>query len=490
MKLSILFVLACSALTITAQSLGADFDRFVNEHRDLSFKLTLENISPAGTHPGCVIASPSKHTPPYYFHWVRDGALVMDSLLVAYEKTTDRARAELLEKTLWDFVGMTRKIQSVKTLAASDYDPLGIADAKYNVDGSAYMGDWGRPQHDGPALRASSLMRFAQEYLRRGGSIDRVRNELYRPALPADTPIKTDLELTTRALGKPNFDLWEEIMGQHFYTTIAQRRALLTGAKFARFMNDGGAGDWYATKAKQLDAELNAYWDEERKYMIATRDFTEEYGRKKKASNLDVAVMLGVLHSYGDVTDDFFAPDNDRVLATVLRLKQAHRAEFPINTRYRPDLPPAIGRYTEDVYDGTENKGTKGNPWFLTTIGAAELHYRIVTRAARRGSIAISQLALPFYQDVLAGSEFKPQAGTFAKGSQEFNAITRGLVRMGDLYLERVRVHLGPDRRMAEQLHRDTGFQLSASDLTWNYASFLTASYARDDARVAYPGAF
>ncbi|ORZ38793.1 Six-hairpin glycosidase-like protein [Catenaria anguillulae PL171] len=481
MKLSILFALACCALTITAQSLGADFDRFVNEQRETSFNKVMANVSPRDTHPGCVIASPSRTDPPYFFYWVRDGALVMDALLVAYEKTTDRARSELLEKTLWDFVTFNRKIQTVKTKAASDYDPIGIADAKYEVDGRAYMGEWGRPQLDGPALRATTLMRFAQEYLRRGGSIDRVRNDLYRGVLPADTPIKIDLELTSRALGKPNFDLWEEVMGQHFYTTAAQRRALLTGAKFARFMNDTGAGDFYDRQARPLDNVLNAYWDEGRKYMTTTRDFVR--GADYKRSNLDVATILGALHTYGDVTDDFYAPDNERVLATMLSLKRAHRATFAINARYRPDLPPAIGRYTEDVYYG-------GNPWFLTTIAAAELHYRTVTRAARRGSIAVSQVSLPFYQDLLAGSEFTPQAGNFARGSQEFNAITRGLVRMGDLFLERVRVHLRPGGRMDEQLDRNTGFQLSASDLTWNYAAFLTAAYARDDARVAYPSAF
>lgn len=39
---------------------------------------------------------------------------------------------------------------------------LGLGEPKFNVDESAYTGSWGRPQRDGPALRATALIDFGQ----------------------------------------------------------------------------------------------------------------------------------------------------------------------------------------------------------------------------------------------------------------------------------------------------------------------------------------
>jgi glucoamylase len=36
----------------------------------------------------------------------------------------------------------------------------GLAEPKYNVDMTAFTGGWGRPQRDGPALRATALIDF------------------------------------------------------------------------------------------------------------------------------------------------------------------------------------------------------------------------------------------------------------------------------------------------------------------------------------------
>lgn len=38
----------------------------------------------------------------------------------------------------------------------------GLGEPKFNADGSAFTGSWGRPQRDGPALRATALITYAK----------------------------------------------------------------------------------------------------------------------------------------------------------------------------------------------------------------------------------------------------------------------------------------------------------------------------------------
>ena len=53
---------------------------------------------------------------------------------------------------------------------------------------------WCRPQNDGPALTVSTMVRFAQAYLANGGSLDRVRTQIYGPWMPANTLVKVYME--------------------------------------------------------------------------------------------------------------------------------------------------------------------------------------------------------------------------------------------------------------------------------------------------------
>jgi glucoamylase len=55
---------------------------------------------------------------------------------------------------------------------------LGLAEPKFMVDGSRYNGNWGRPQRDGPALRAITIMSYGN-YLLSQGETDTVRNVLW-----------------------------------------------------------------------------------------------------------------------------------------------------------------------------------------------------------------------------------------------------------------------------------------------------------------------
>ncbi|KNE60023.1 hypothetical protein AMAG_05463 [Allomyces macrogynus ATCC 38327] len=449
-----------------------EFTSWVATQRDKSLNLLVANISPAGTSKGCVVAAQSKSDPNYWYYWVRDGALVMDVIGQEYATTKDAAAAKRFEQLMWDFIDFNTAIQSVPTRSASSSDPLGLGEPKYHVNGAAFNDEWGRPQNDGPALRASTTIRFVQAYLNRGGSLERVK-KLYRPAMPADTLVKRDLEMVSHNLGVSNFDLWEEVKGQHLYTNTVQRRALVEGATFAQFFNDTGAAQWYQKQSGVLTSTFDGFWDSARGYFGASQQI--DGGLRSKSSNLDVAVILAALHGMGDITDGILTVDDDRVLATAHVLAQHHLRTFAVNTQYRTDLPPAIGRYEEDTYLG-------GNPWFLTTLAMAELHYRVAARAARRGSITVTGRSVAFFQG-LPGAPSVTTGTTIVKNDSRFSGMLQALMNRGDGYMVRTRVHMGADGRMDEQIDRWTGPMKSAKALTGSYAAFVTAATARDAAR-------
>ncbi len=59
-----------------------------------------------------------------------------------------------------DYVDAQAVLQTVSNLSGSLADGAGLAEPKFNVNGTEFTGAWGRPQRDGPALRATALIGF------------------------------------------------------------------------------------------------------------------------------------------------------------------------------------------------------------------------------------------------------------------------------------------------------------------------------------------
>ena len=176
-RLGIFFGVALSFLYAQA-----DFESWVEAQSNISIERLLANISPEDGHPGVVLASPSRENPDYYYHWVRDAALVMKTVLDLQHQTGNDYTDLLL-----DYAQFSRNNQRARALG-------GLGEPKFYVDGKPYDGPWGRPQNDGPALRAIVLIEWAHDLLDRGEE-DLVRSLLYDGTLPTKTVIKTDLEL-------------------------------------------------------------------------------------------------------------------------------------------------------------------------------------------------------------------------------------------------------------------------------------------------------
>ncbi len=177
-------------------------ETWLQTEKQISIERLLRNISPAGTVPGTVVASPSKDSPNYYFHWIRDSSLVMEQIVQLYS----RAEGDLQEiylKILRDDTALSLRDQS-------EPSPEGLGEPRYLVNGGVDTTPWSRPQFDGPALRASSLMRFLA-----------AADSLHRPleaSLRADAirVIQADLQFVSEKWSQPCYDLWEELKGFHF----------------------------------------------------------------------------------------------------------------------------------------------------------------------------------------------------------------------------------------------------------------------------------
>lgn len=385
----------------------------------------LNNMSLSDADKGAVVASPSRSNPDYYYHWVRDAALSYDALLTYYEHSSNAKLKNIINQKMHDYRDFSVRLQHTQTIT-------GLGEPKFYVDGRAYTGDWGRPQNDGPALRAISFIHWANILLK-AGQDKFVRETLYDAKLPADLPIKVDLEYISHHWQDANFDLWEEVKGTHFYTLMVTRKALLDGAVLAEKLNDHGAAVWYQSQAKLIEKQLALFWDKNK--LLIKPTINQTGGMKDKKSDIDTAVILGLLH--GDRHDGFLRWNDRRLLDTLDKTISTFKSLYPIN--HVADIQGvAIGRYPEDHYSGGDK--WQGNPWVLCTYAVAEALYR-------------------YAAELKAGGDASAAAKT---------------TTYADQLIKRIDYHANADGSLNEQIDKDTGYMQSARDLTWNYAAILT----------------
>ena len=440
---------------------------------------------------GAVIASPSRQDPNYYFHWVRDGALTMDVVVSLYAGSKGPAEQGRYYSLLQNYLDFSLKNQ-VTANPSTDLG-RGLGEPKFNTDGSAFTGPWGRPQDDGPALRALTFTRLANLLLDKGTPEQQqlVKAKLYDGVIPTNSLIKRDLEYVSHNWQSTCYDPWEEVSGHHFYTRMVQRRALLEGARLATRLKDGGAADWYNAQAAALEKELGRHWDGRKGVLVPTLD--RDGGLDYKQSGLDTAVLLAVLHAQAP-GDGFFAPTDDKVLATAARLVSAFAKSYDINTVQKDGegaaLGVALGRYPEDRYGGQQGT-SEGNAWVLCTLAAGELYLRAAKGWEGAGQVRVTALNAPFFSALNAQKFGSLKAGqVLGKDDQRFRDVLSELRSAADRQLRRVKYHAYPDGSLSEQMNRHTGFMQSARDLTWNYAAVLTALAQRGGGPAAVPARF
>jgi glucoamylase len=433
-------------------------DRWVDRQYRHAASAMLSSISPLGivkTRPGfgqtvaplkgSIVASPVLAAydpdPDYFFHWYRDSAVVVDALRLLFE---DGSAGPGALAQFADFVHFSLSLQYLdgRALAGSadwrarvtpdfikflrtDADLACVhgeavaAETRVNPDGTLDISSWPRPQNDGPALRALTLLRWS-------------RSARFDADLSAAVSalLRADLVYTQKHWRDPCFDIWEEEQGQHYYTLSIAAAALDAGAGWLQQRGDGAAARTAGAEVAAIRRSLDGYWLDDRGYY---RSRTLASGQRS-AKELDIAVILAALHGAGDGM--VHSVHDVRLHATLARLEALFDAHYPINHNRPPSRAPAMGRYAGDVY-------YSGGAYYFSTLAAAEFCYRSAVGAALGAAAA------------------------------------RELRQRGDAFLETVRSFTPPSGDLSEQFDQKTGGQTSARQLAWSYAAFISCIAAR-----------
>ncbi len=406
--------------------------------------------------PGAVLAAsqaPTLHfSQDYFFHWMRDAALTMQATLLIPDVSTDIYKNYVLFEE-----------SAQHKISVPNEETLG--QPKFNIDSTIWEGDWARPQNDGPAQRAIAFIKIAAR-LRAQGEQDFVDQHI----LPA---IKTDLDYIASHWQVPTFDLWEEICDtDHFYAKMVQRKSLILGAlEMARY-NDTVRVRLYDARAQSIEQSLAAHWQPDLGYYTETTHHLSE-----KGGGLDVSVLLGALHGTLSDTDKWLA--DEKMQSTVAALRAAFSGIYPINQGHI-DGTTLIGRYPSDYYDG--DHFNYGNPWVLATNALAEYDYRLALYYTKLGKINVTATNLSFFQQLDHALIAAPTV--IAASQPEFSALIAAFIARGDKTLQTVKAYQttgddGTRMHFSEQIDKLSGEGVSAPDLSWGYASFITAMEAR-----------
>lgn len=274
--------------------------------------------------------------------------------------------------------------------------------------------------------------------------------------------IANDLAYTVRYWNQTGYDLWEEVNGSSFFTLSASHRALVEGAALAKQLGKPFAD--YEESAPNVLCFVQSFWVGS--YIDSNINVND--GRTGKDANS----LLSAMHTFdpeAECTDSTFQPCSSRSLANHKAVVDSFRTEYQINSGIPQGRAAAVGRYSEDVY-------YDGNPWYLTTLAAAEVLYSAVYQWEKLSSITVDALSLPFFNDLLPSLA----TGTYAKDSESYASITSAVRAYADDFVAVVQQYTPPDGSLDEQYDRNTGIPRSARDLTWSYAAFLTAIERRD----------
>ncbi len=208
---------------------------------------------------GAVLASPSKTSPDYYYHWTRDSALTMDTVARLYDLSRSPADKERFAEAMRSYAAFLHRLSDRATLSGPvDATFSNLGEPKYYVDGTPFDQPWGRPQTDGPALSALTLLRFLELQDDKSQSLGLTEDELRS----IKETLSQSLEYTAHHWQTHGFDLWEEVKGLHFYNALAQRRALLKGATWIQKQGHAARAAHYRAQAQALSTKIAQFWNE------------------------------------------------------------------------------------------------------------------------------------------------------------------------------------------------------------------------------------
>ncbi len=380
--------------------------------------------------PGCVLASPSWEnslthvSQDYVYNWTRDAAIVAIELAAGTLPTS---------QPLIDYVQFAQICQN----SGGDFDR-----AAFLINGTPR--NW-TDQTDGPALQTLAiLLLFAQ---------------LDAPAQAvAQALIAANLNFLQNAYQGETYNRWEEEYGTSFFARSVQLQCLQ--AITASNLGIPVPG-WLSAATGWLQDALQSHWNGQ--YYQSMLPVPADY-RAPYDPNIDI--VMAAIYGAVSVTDT-------KLLATaaLLRSQWADPASayfYPINgADQQRGIGPMLGRYPGDVYDGDTDAQVGDHPWAVSTANFAELYYRLAQQISAAGVVPLDDLSASFFS----------QAGVSASATPA--AAAAALQGAGDQMLKAIIFH-SDNLELSEQFDATSGYEKSVSNLSWSYASFLSAVRARN----------
>lgn len=317
----------------------------------------------------------------------------------------------------------------------------------YIPTGEVYTGAWCRPQHDGPALRAFSLLMFAENLQKNGKDFSKLWN--INGGL-----IKTDLDFLLHHWAESTCDLWEEIQSPDlFWNLMAYRHTL---DKASQFASDNGekdlAGQCDNVRA-EIEKKIDAHW-------------TGSYIFNDQKRLVDGSVLHAIVSF-----DGYIQLNDEKVLDTIIYYNNVFCNLYQINQDdTRNNIPGVLwGRYVGDVYAG-------GNPWQLLSSSIAEYYYK-----------SAGQIMEGKYNNQHLTESAKSKWRKLTHLTSDFSLLELAAAQLqaGDAILQRIFQHVKNDGyRIDEQIDRWNGKQANARSLTWSYANLLRTLHLRNQVAV------
>ena len=370
-----------------------------NNYLNKILQRIFENINTT-TNVGIVIASPSEN-PPYKYHWIRDSALVMRTIVDMYIKTKE----SIYFKLIINYIENESKIQKLKPIS-------GLGEPKFNINCTEYMGEWGRPQNDGPALRGIILYNIISEFIYK---YDIIISELIIPI------IEKDLNYIMDNYNKISFDIWEEKLGWHFYTRIVQLKFLKDSLKFKKLL-----------KNIDIDKLQNIY----NKLSV---DIKDHINGSSIISSFD---KNGNIIKYEDAANilAYCHINYDEEILNIVPLEYiTHTCDnliLAFRKKYKDNELNLIGRYINDKY-------YDGQIWIICSLALAQVYIKLYTKKN-----------IVKYNSPMHRSKSNPN---------------NNFIEISNQILELI-LSLDVNLILPEQFNPLTKEFISAEKLTWNYS--------------------
>ena len=376
----------------------------------ICLKHILDNIKSLPCAPGTIIASPTTSDPDYYYHWTRDAALTILCLVRLLNQTGFQNEHQEIYDNILSYI--FHEINLVQNY------PQDLGEPKFYVDGKPYDKPWGRPQNDGPPIRGYALTEFAFYQLKMGNP-----NFIEKHLLNFSSKkgiIYQDYEFVKENFDKNSFDLWEEVLGKHYFTLEMTYQFLKNLKKLSSIYQENDLTNEisiYLMKTKEL---LGLFYQN---HWVSSIDIQNDHQRQW----IDFANVLAF--NYSNI---YYSPFiNSHIGPTVLKIVRENKEKFGLIQEIIP-----LGRYQEDVY-------YQGPPWILLTLGFGQF----LKRLEKLSSICQFEM---WYEELI-------------------NEIGKDYFIKLEKFIETFYLK---NKNLSESYDKDLK-DLSAKHLTWSYSSFL-----------------